>query len=135
TVVGVEPEDLDKEKRLLRVGADANECDLTEAGVSTLDFAELQQAGPDPVNFVLATRDALFVIPFDGGKATKQAAGGTGSTVVPPAQVQGCAYGAWGGSNRYVRLCAGEEPIAESIPEADSAADLTLRVNRDLVVL
>lgn len=135
TVVGDEPVVLDKEKRLLRVGADANEYDLTDDGVSTLEFAELQQAGPASDNFVLATRDALFVIPFDGGKATKQAAGGTGSTVVPPAQVQGCAYGAWGGSNRYVRLCAGEEPIAESIPEADSAADLTLRVNRDLVVL
>ena len=135
TVVGDEPVVLDKESRLLHVGTEAKDYDLTDYGVSTLELAELQQAGPASDNFVLSTRDALFVIPFDGGKATKHAAGGTGSVVVPPAQVQGCAYGAWGGSNRYLRLCEGQELIAESIPGADGAADLALRVNRDLVVL
>lgn len=135
TVVGDEPVVLDKESRLLHVGTEAEDYDLTDYGVSTLELAELQQAGPASENFVLSTRDALFVIPFDGGKATKYAARGTGSVVVPPAQVQGCAYGAWGGSNRYMRLCEGQEPVAESIPGADGAADLTLRVNRDLVVL
>src|SRR5699024_10060456 len=41
----------------------------------------------------------------------------------------------WCGSKRYVRACDGEETVAETIPPADNAADLTLRVNRDLEVL
>ena len=135
TAVGDEPVILDRANRKLRVGSDLTEYDLTDHGVSSLDRAELQQAGSASDSFVLATEDTLFVIPFDGGDPNAIPAGGNGSTVVPPAQVQGCAYGAWGGSLRYVRACAGEEPVKETIPEADGAGDLKLRVNRDLVVL
>ncbi|ATG54349.1 hypothetical protein CFK41_05850 [Brachybacterium ginsengisoli] len=133
--VGEQPVILDRENQLLRVGNDMKEYSLADYGVATLDDAELQQSGPTSASFVVATIDALFVIPFDGGKAKQIAAGGSGSTVVPPAQVAGCAYGAWGGSQRYVRACDGQEPVAATIPEADSAADLVLRVNQDLVVL
>src|SRR5699024_1472732 len=91
--------------------------------------------GPASDSFVVATLDTLFVIPFSGGAAEAIPAGGTGTEVVRPAQVEGCAYGAWAGSLRYVRACEGQDPVAETIPEADSSADLTLRVNQDLVVL
>ena len=135
TAVGEEPVILDRENRNLRVGSDLTAYSLIDHGVSSLDRAELQQAGPASDSFVLATEDTLFLIPFDGGDPNAIPAGGNGSTVVPPAQVQGCAYGAWGGSLRYVRACEGEEPVKETIPHAKGEADLKLRVNRDLVVL
>lgn len=135
SAVGDEPVILDRENQLLRVGRDMDRYSLADYGVSSLDKAQLQQSGPGADTFVVSTIDSLFVIPFDGGSATQIDAGGTGTDVVKPAQVQGCAYGAWGGSKRYVRACDGEETVAETIPQADSAADLTLRVNRDLVVL
>ena len=135
SAVGDEPVILDRENQLLRVGRDMDDYSLADYGVSSLDQAQLQQSGPGADTFVVSTIDALFVIPFDGGSATQIDAGGTATDVVKPAQVQGCAYGAWGGSKRYVRACDGEETVAETIPQADNAADLTLRVNRDLVVL
>ncbi|MGP9539779.1 Ig-like domain-containing protein [Brachybacterium sp. AOP43-C2-M15] len=133
--IGEKPVILDREKRLLRVGTDVKDYDLVDYGVSSLDDAQLQQSGPASEDFVVATADSLFVIPFDGGKAEVIQAGGTGTDVVRPAQVQGCSYGAWGGSLRYVKSCEGAEDEIETIPEADGAADLTLRVNHDLVVL
>lgn len=135
TAVGDEPVILDRENRLLRLGLDAEAYDLTDHGVPALDQAQLQQSGAASDDVVLATTDSLFVIPLDGGRAEQIPAGGSGTDVVPPAQVQGCAYGAWGGSLRYVRACDGAEPVTQAIPEADDAADLTLRVNQDLVVL
>ena len=135
TSVGDQPVIMDRPNRQLRVGTELKAYDLTEYGVSSLDDAELQQAGAASDDFVLATVDTLFVIPFDGGEATAIPAGGNGSTVVPPAQVKGCAYGAWGGSLRYVRACEGQEPVQESIPDAEDSDELKLRVNQDLVIL
>ncbi|MGO2536450.1 MAG: hypothetical protein ACTH8W_09825, partial [Brachybacterium tyrofermentans] len=60
---------------------------------------------------------------------------GAPGTPVPPAQVGSCAYGAWTQSNLYVRACDGAEAMVASVPDADSSADLALRVNRGLVVL
>ena len=133
--VGEEPVILDRENQLLRIGAGGKDYSLADEGVSNLDAAQLQQSGPASDSFVVATLDTLFVIPFSGGAAEAIPAGGTGTEVVRPAQVEGCAYGAWAGSLRYVRACEGQDPVAETIPEADSSADLTLRVNQDLVVL
>jgi large repetitive protein len=135
SVVGEQPVILDRENQLFRIGSSMKEYDLVDYGVSTLEKAELQQAGPHSDSFVVATADTLFLIPFSGGAAQEISAGGSGTDVVPPAQVDGCAYGAWGGSLRYVRACEGQETVAETIPDADGAADLTLRVNQDLVVL
>ena len=112
SAVGDEPVILDRENQLLRVGRDMDDYSLADYGVSSLDQAQLQQSGPGADTFVVSTIDALFVIPFDGGSATQIDAGGTATDVVKPAQVQGCAYGAWGGSKRYVRACDGEETVA-----------------------
>src|SRR5699024_8983630 len=154
-----------------------------------LDGARLQQSSSQSEDVVLATADALFVIPLDGGQAREHPAGGTGTPTAPaqaqgcaygawngskryvracgdgeptaeaipvdplhsaqtteehagatvpptaPAQAQGCAYGAWNGSKRYVRACGDGEPTAEAIPESPDDGDLRLRVNNDLVVL
>ena len=135
SAVGDQPVILDRENSLLRVGTDMDEYSLADYGVSSLEKAELQQSGPASESFVVSTADSLFVIPFDGGSAKQIDAGGTGTDVVKPAQVRGCAYGAWGGSKRYVRDCEGQETVAETIPQAEDSGDLTLRVNQDLVVL
>jgi hypothetical protein len=135
TVVGDVPVIMDRENRMLRLGTELKNYPLEEYGISSLEVGELQQAGPAADDVVLATADTLLLIPLKGGKAEKIGAGGTGSEVVPPAQVAGCAYGAWGGSLRYVRACEGEEPDVDVIPDAEPGADLSLRQNRDLVVL
>ncbi|MDN5685931.1 MAG: Ig-like domain-containing protein [Brachybacterium sp.] len=134
TTVGEDPVILDKENRLLRIGTDASEYSLSDDGVSDLQAAQLQQPSSASDDVVVATEDTLFLVPLAGGDAQKIAAEGTGEPVAP-AQAQGCAYGAWNQSVRYVRICEGGEPVQESIPEADSAAALTFRVNHDLVVL
>lgn len=133
TAVGDEPVILDRPQRMLRIGTEAKEYQLTEYGVADLTTARIQQPSPASGNVVLATTDALFVIPMSGGSAQVHATRGTG-TPVPPAQAKGCAYGAWNGSLAYVRAC-GDEVVSESVPDADSEADLILRVNHDLVVL
>ncbi|AXK47248.1 hypothetical protein DXU92_02425 [Brachybacterium saurashtrense] len=133
--VGEEPVILDRENALLRAGTSMTDISLADQGVSSLEGAQLQQSGPAAETFVVSTLDSLFTVPFGGGDPRQVPAGGTGTEVVRPAQVGGCAYGAWAGSRMYVRACEGHDPIAEAIPDAQSAADLRLRVNQDLVVL
>ncbi|WP_114856400.1 Ig-like domain-containing protein [Brachybacterium sp. YJGR34] len=135
TTVGEEPVVLDRENRMLRLGREAKDYRLEDYGITTLDLAQLQQPGAASDDVVLATERSLLVIPLDSGEAQVHDSGGTGTEVVRPAQVKGCAYGAWNGSLKYVRACEGQEPVAEAVPKADSAMDLTLRVNRDQVVL
>ncbi|WP_232820408.1 Ig-like domain-containing protein [Brachybacterium sp. YJGR34] len=135
TTVGAEPVILDRENRMLRLGKDVKDYGLEDYGVSNLELAQLQQSGAASDDVVLATERSLLVVPLDGGEAQVHESGGTGTEVVRPAQVKGCAYGAWNGSLTYVRACEGQEPVAEVVPEAESAMDLTLRVNRDQVVL
>src|SRR5699024_6280398 len=134
TTVGEEPVILDRENRMLRLGTEVKDYQLTEHGVSDLDGARLQQSSSQSEDVVLATADALFVIPLDGGQAREHPAGGTG-TPTAPAQAQGCAYGAWNGSTRYVRACGAGDPTAEAIPEPADDGDVRLGVNNGLVVL
>lgn len=133
TLVGEQPVILDRENRMLRIGLEAKEYQLGDYGVSDLTNAKLQQSSPSSQDVVLATQDTLFVIPLDGGDAATHAARGTGDPVAP-AQAKGCAYGAWNGSNAYVRAC-GDDVVSELVPDANGDGDLVLRVNHDLVVL
>ncbi len=133
TVVGEQPVILDRENRMLRLGTEVKEYQLTEYGVSDLTTARLQQPSPASKDVVLATQDTLFLIPLNGGEAEAHAARGTGRPVAP-AQARGCAYGAWNDSSAYVRAC-GDDVISETVPDANSDGDLVLRVNHDLVVL
>ncbi|MEE1616811.1 Ig-like domain-containing protein [Brachybacterium sp. J153] len=136
TAVGEQPVILDRENRLLRVGTKVARYSLADYGVTNYEpeAIRLQQPSAASDHFVLATEDSLFTIPFDGGEAQVEPAGGTG-TPVQPAQARGCAYAAWNGSNRYVRACEGHEAAADTIPDVDSEADLSLRVNNELVIL
>ncbi|MGP9844301.1 hypothetical protein [Brachybacterium sp. 107] len=134
SAVGEEPVILDKEHSVLRLGVSATVHDLSADGAGPLDTAQLQQAGPAADDVALATGSTLLRVPLDGGRARTTEAGAPG-TPVPPAQVGECVYGAWTQSNLYTRVCDGLDPVVGPIPGADSAADLTLRVNGDLVVL
>lgn len=134
TAVGEQPVVLDREHRLLRLGTEARTLDLADAGITDAGQLVLQQPSDISEHVVLASSDALVQVPMGGGEPIVHAAGGTG-TPAAPAQAGGCAYGAWSGSLRYIRLCSGAEPIIDDVPEGTSSSTLALRVNRDLVVL
>ncbi|HIY23915.1 MAG TPA: tandem-95 repeat protein [Candidatus Brachybacterium merdigallinarum] len=137
TAVGEQPVVLDREQRQLRIGTEVTTVDLTPLGIADLSALQLQQVSTDSEHVLVASRDALIHVPLTGGEPEVAQAGGTGDPV-PPAQAGGCSYGAWNGSNLSLRLCPGqesEEALAESIPEAQSGADLALRVNQELAVL
>ncbi|WP_240613450.1 Ig-like domain-containing protein [Brachybacterium endophyticum] len=138
TTVGESPVVLDTESRFLRIGEKGKtsvSLDDLGASPSSTTKAQLQQPGPDADGVVLATSDTLYRVPLSGkaGATEKHSAHGNGEPTAP-AQVGGCAYGAWNGSQRYVRACGGTV-TAEAIPDARDANDLKLRVNGDLVVL
>ena len=97
--------------------------------------AVLQQPSAAASAVVVATKDALFSVPLDGGEPTVTKAGGEGDPATP-VSLRGCAYGAWAGSARFVRDCTGDgSDVASKIPGARDATALTFRVNRDVIVL
>ena len=97
--------------------------------------AVLQQASAATDAVAVATSAGLFRVPLHGGEATTVKAGGTG-TPAAPVFLEGCTYGAWGGSARFVRDCAGErDDVTAKIPGAESSTRLMFRVNRDVIVL
>ncbi|WP_256971690.1 Ig-like domain-containing protein [Microbacterium esteraromaticum] len=97
--------------------------------------AVLQRPSEAADGVVLATPTALVRVPFDGDEATSTQAGNNGNPT-EPVQLRGCTYAAWGGSGKFVRDCAGDSlDVAEDIPGAKESAELTFRVNRDVIVL
>ncbi|MDT0156116.1 Ig-like domain-containing protein [Microbacterium sp. ARD32] len=97
--------------------------------------AVLQQASASSDAVAVATPSALVRVPLDGADPTVSDLGSEG---VPAAPVflQGCTYGAWGGSARFLRDCAGErDDVDAKIPGGKRSKHLTFRVNRDVIVL
>ncbi len=134
TSVGEEPVIVDRKNRLLRLGMKGKERDLTEIGINDFTGLVAQQPGGAGDHVVIASPDSLLEVPLGGGEITVHKGRGTGDPVAP-VQINGCSYAAWNGSKTYMRVCEGEDPVSEVVPEADSSADLVLRQNRDLVVL
>ncbi|MBN9185468.1 MAG: tandem-95 repeat protein, partial [Microbacterium sp.] len=99
------------------------------------ESAVLQQPSASADAVTVATTDALLRVPLDGSTPTSRAAGGSG-VAAAPVWLNGCAYGAWSGSARYVRDCPGTaDDMAMDVPGADARTQLEFRVNRDVVVL
>ncbi|MFG6444352.1 Ig-like domain-containing protein [Microbacterium sp. P07] len=99
------------------------------------DTAVLQQPSPDSDAVTLATETQLVSVPFDGSAPVETDAGGDGAPAAP-VYLGGCAYGAWGGSARFVRDCTDDaNDLAVDIEDIDSGSELTFRQNRDVVVL
>jgi hypothetical protein len=119
---------------------DAAKGEVTTPGgfrtaIADASDAVLQRASAAAGAVVIATRDALLSLPLDGGEPISTGAGGSGNPA-EPISLRGCAYGAWAGSARFVRDCAGADSDVEAeIPDAKDSISLTFRVNRDVIVL
>lgn len=97
--------------------------------------AVLQQPSAVHSAVTVATASALLEVPLDGSAPSSTAARGHG-TPAAPVWLNGCAYGAWAGSGRFVRECAGgTHSLVTAVPGATQKAQLRFRQNRDVVVL
>lgn len=134
TVVGDRPVVFDAPARALRVGMKGRTVSLEDVPEKDLAAVLLQQPSAPSDRVVLSGPAGLHEVPLRGGEIRTHEAEGNG-TPVQPAMVRGCAYGAWEGTNRVVRACGEGEVVSEVVAEAAPDADLSLRVNRDLVVL
>jgi large repetitive protein len=129
TAVGDRPVVLDKESGNLFLPGGAK-IHLDQAR-----DARLQQSSGSSGYVALAVPKALVKQPLDGSTAAVVESGGEGIPAAP-VQLGGCAYGAWSGSNRYVRDCANDaDDRAVAVPSASASPNYIFRVNRDLVVL
>lgn len=98
------------------------------------ETAALQQPGPVSSAVVLADATDLVTQPLDGGAATRLASGAHGDPAAP-VFLDGCAYGAWNGSQRVVRDCLGESDDLVQDLAGGVAGELTYRVNHGHVIL
>ncbi len=98
--------------------------------------ATLQQPSGATDAVTLGTPTGLVRVPIGGGEITTIDAGGAEGGAAAPVFVAGCAYGAWSGSGRFVRDCAGDaDDLSEAVEGIDTTSVLQFRVNRDVVVL
>ncbi len=97
--------------------------------------AVLQQPSPAAPAVTVATAGRLVQIPFDGSAPVEASAGVQGEPAAP-VSLNGCVYGAWSGSNRFVRDCLGDaDDLTADVEGANAESQLRFRVNRDVVVL
>ncbi|MGF2949122.1 Ig-like domain-containing protein [Microbacterium alcoholitolerans] len=103
--------------------------------IADAESAVLQYPSAQADAVTLATTSHLVHVPLDGSEVQEVSTNGQGNPATP-VSLRGCTYGAWAGSARFVRDCAGESAdINEQIPGAQKAQQLTFRVNRDVIVL
>jgi hypothetical protein len=95
----------------------------------------LQQPSAASDAATVATDAAIVRVPFDGSEPRAVDAGPSGSPTAP-VWLEGCAYGAWSGSARFVRDCPGDgDDLMTDIEGVEPTSVLRFRVNRDVIVL
>ena len=101
---------------------------------------KIQQPGKENRDVVVATGNSLLRVPIDGG--TVQSAATTNITaltdptaVSSPVWLDGCAHGAWSGSQQYLLSCDGEQPVTEAIPQPTIGSVVEFRVNKSVIAL
>ncbi|WP_246604018.1 Ig-like domain-containing protein [Microbacterium marinilacus] len=100
------------------------------------DDARLALDAADGDAVVVATRTQLLRLPLDGSDPTATPAGATSGTPAEPVWLNGCAYGAWMESGRFLRDCVGEaDDLSSAIRDYKAGGELRFRVNRDVVML
>ncbi|WP_156761555.1 Ig-like domain-containing protein [Microbacterium karelineae] len=100
------------------------------------DGARLAGDAAESDDVVVATAEALVRVPFDGSDPIVTPTGGSAGEPAAPVSLNGCAYGAWAGSGRFVRDCLDDaHDRAEAISEYRAGGELRFRVNRDVVIL
>ncbi|MBS4754148.1 fibronectin type III domain-containing protein [Nocardioides sp. zg-ZUI104] len=106
-------------------------------GTGTVAEPVLQQVGPEADRVLLATREALWAVPLDGGDAERLSDLDVDGVPAPPAVVDGCVHAAWNHPLRenYLRLCEDGDVFTGEITPLTDASLLVFRSNRDVVVL
>lgn len=128
TAVGERPAVLDASTGTLYVDGRTVVVDGAREGV-------LQTASAASDAVTVATAAAIVRVPFDGSDPRTVEAGPAGSPTAP-VWLEGCAYGAWSGSARFVRDCPGEsDDLITDIDGVEPTSVLRFRVNRDVIVL
>ena len=96
----------------------------------------LQESGPAKPYALLADQDKLIKVNLSSGATTEIPSGGSAGKPARPAVKAHCVYGAWAGSGKFVRECAGKvyRPTQE-LTRLKTAQTPVFRKNRDLVVL
>lgn len=96
----------------------------------------LQESGPAKPYALLADQDKLIKVNLSSGATTEIPSGGSAGKPARPALKAQCVYGAWAGSGKFVRECAGKvyRPRQE-LERLKTAQTPVFRKNRDLVVL
>ncbi|PJJ77321.1 fibronectin type III domain protein [Sediminihabitans luteus] len=127
TAVGSDLVVLDRTSGLLTLPG-GDEVEVRDAGRSRL---QQPSAASDEVAY--ATSSTFVIQPLGGGEAVVHDAIGTPAA---PVHVAGCYYGAWSGSGKYLRDCAGDaHDVAGTLDGFDEDNPLEYRVNRKVVVL
>ena len=96
----------------------------------------LQESGPAKPYVLLADQDKLIKVDLASGSTREIPSGGSAGKPARPAVKAQCVYGAWAGSGKFVRECAGKvyRPTQE-LTRLKNAQTPVFRKNRDLVVL
>lgn len=96
----------------------------------------LQESGPAKPYALLADQDKLIKVDLNSGSTREIPSGGSAGKPARPAVKAQCVYGAWAGSGKFVRECAGKvyRPTQE-LERLKTAKTPVFRKNRDLVVL
>ncbi|MGM7667905.1 Ig-like domain-containing protein [Microbacterium sp. A93] len=103
--------------------------------ISDAETAVLQQVSADTEAVTVATSSHLVRVPLDGSAPQETSSGGQGVPAAP-VWLRGCTYAAWAESGKFVRECPGEtNDVVKDIPGVTESAQLTFRVNRDVIVL
>ncbi|MHA7986921.1 Ig-like domain-containing protein [Rathayibacter sp. CAU 1779] len=133
TAVGDTAVVLDKAGRRIRT-ADGTAVTLPAKGL------QLQQTSEASDRVVVASGNSLMEVPLKGGEVTTIGSGGSATLTDPsgvsaPVWLNGCAYGAWAGTARYLYACDGKPAQAQHIEQAVTGADLRFRVNHGVIAL
>jgi large repetitive protein len=133
SAVGDQPVVLDGDGRHLQK-SDGSSIELPQKGLA------LQQASAASAAALVASGTGLMEVPLGGGSVTPITAHGASpvtnaAQVSAPVQLDGCDYGAWAGSGRYLYACDGKKPISQNIGEPVSGDDLEFRVNHGVIAL
>ncbi|QDZ14130.1 Ig-like domain-containing protein [Humibacter ginsenosidimutans] len=131
--VGDHPVLLDTAHNRVLIGADRT-VNLPVAGV------QLQQPGEDNSYVLVASGTGLLRVPLGGGHVEIVGAGihqsvGKADQVSAPVWLNGCAYGAWAGADRYLYACDGKASVGVDIDQQVTGSDLRFRVNHGVIAL
>lgn len=137
SAVGARPVLLDRDRSVL-VFDDGREAALAANAI------RLQEPGPAAEHVVVATADAMLLVPFRGDKVESISSGGSSArdgadpdplAVARPVRIGPCVYGAWGMTAAVASQCAGQQAKELRITDPLRGGELRFRVSGEQIVL